>query len=402
MDERLGIGDWLALPIPNPKSPLPYPSPSLKIAVVSNSAWNIQNFRLPVIKALQSEGHEVVLVAPVDESLGAIPLGERLHFSPLKKLRRDGLDLFSNGSLFFEFLKTYRRTRPDMAIHFTIKPNIFGNLAAACLKIPSVCVVTGLGYSYLHRGFLQKATSLLYRLSFSFAQKVVFENEDDRRLFIEQKLVSPEKTATVNGCGVDLKHFSVNGIRPATDRTVFTFVGRLLLDKGISEFVEAARLAKPDCQEAEFWVLGGLDAGNPAHIRSEALSDWASNGTVRYLGHAEDVRPILARSHWVVLPSYREGLSRVLLESLAMGRPVITTDTAGCRQAVDEGENGFLVPIKDSAALAAAFVRCHRLGQEKTRILGENGRKKAEKEFGSELIGQFYARLATEILGKKN
>ena len=373
----------------------------MKIAIVSNSTWNIQHFRLPVVQALKSAGHEIVLIAPVDETLSALSADPSLLFFPLKNLKRDSLNLFFNLSLFFEFLRVYRNSRPDLVLHFTIKPNIFGNIAAFFLKIPSICVVTGLGYSYLHKGILQWATNALYRFSFSFTRKVVFENEDDRQLFIDKKLVNAQKSGTVNGCGVDLTYFSANGIRPSKEKMVFTFVGRLLIDKGINEFVEAADLAKKQCPNAEFWVLGGLDSGNPAHINSSELSEWVSKGVVRYLGHAEDVRPILARSHYVVLPSYREGLSRVLLESLAMGRPVITTDTAGCRQTVEEGKNGFLVPVKNSAALAEAFVKCYKIDFETNRILGENGRKKAENEYGTHQIGQFYRNLAEEILNVK-
>lgn len=370
----------------------------MKIAIVSNSAWNLQHFRLPVVDALQADGHEIILIAPVDESVSALTVDKTRQFHPIKGLKRDSLNPVFNLILFFEYLRIYRKTRPDLVLHFTIKPNIFGNLAAACLKIPSVCVVTGLGYSFIHNGILQKITNLLYRFSFSFARKVLFENEDDRQLFIKNKLARPEQSDTVNGCGVDLDYFSVNGIRPAKNKIVFTFVGRLLIDKGINEFVEAANLAKSQCPNAEFWVLGGLDPGNPAHINNASLADWVSKGVIRYLGHSADVRPILAQSHWVVLPSYREGLSRVLLESLAMSRPVITTDTAGCRQTVNEGENGLLVPTKSSEALAEAFMNCYKIDYETNRIWGENGRKKAENEFGTNSIRQFYSNLCREIL----
>lgn len=370
------------------------------IVLVANSTWNVYNFRLPVVRALVARGYRVVVVAPIDAFVSQLAGEACVTLTPLRHLRRTGTGLWRNLLLLLELTRIYRRLRPALVLHFTIKPNILGNLAARLLRLPSVCVVTGLGYTFLHRGWLQGITRALYHLSFRSAKKVVFENADDRDWFVQKRIVRPQQSLVVKGCGVDVQHFSPNGWHGGPDKTVFVFIGRLLADKGIREFVEAARQLKPRFPHAEFWVLGNLDDDNPAHVDKAELLDWVQRDVVKYKGATHDVRPFLAQADWVVLPSYREGLSRVLLEAMAMAKPVVTTDAAGCRDAVEPGKTGFLVPVKNVQALTDTLARCCSLDAEQVREMGRLGREKAVLEFESAQVGLQYQRLVAEILGK--
>jgi glycosyltransferase involved in cell wall biosynthesis len=369
--------------------------------LTSNSMWNVSNFRLPVLEVLQKSGYRVVIVAPVDESVSSEAL-RGVEKIPLRCLNRDSINVFSNLLLFFEFLRIYRALKPDLVIHYTIKPNIFGNLAAACLSIPSFCVVTGLGYTFLHKGITQWVSSQLYRLSFRFSACVLFENQEDQRLLIKKGLVSSKKTRFVNGCGVDVVHFSPNGVHPQAEKMVFTFIGRLLFDKGLREFVEAAQKTRKKHPEAEFWIVGGFDESNPAHVDRNLLLKWVQQGFVSYKGSTHDIRPFISKSDWIVLPSYREGLSKVLLEAMAMGKPLITTDTAGCREAVRDCETGFLVPVADAQKLSDTFERCCAIDAATRQKMGQKGRERAIQEFESTIIGAQYLQIIHETLTIKH
>lgn len=368
------------------------------IAVVSNSTWNVCNFRLPVIQALIGAGYRVVVIAPVDESVGTLNQQPGLGIIPLRHLHRNSTGFWNNLLLFFECRRIYRNLQPDLVIHFTIKPNIFGNLAAALLRIPSICVVTGLGYTFLHKGWLQRFTQQLYRFSFRFARKVVFENREDAGLLADLGVVPASKTVVVPGCGVDTRYFQQNGVQPQPGKKVFTFIGRLLADKGIHEFVEAARLVRPEYPEAEFWILGGIDDFNPAHVDRSTLLKWVRDEIVQYKGVAADVRPFIGRSNWIVLPSYREGLSKVLLEAMAMSKPLITSDVAGCKETVEPGRNGFLVPVGNAEALAEVIRSCCALPVDQVEEMGRYGRDKVDREFDSLTVGKVYLDLVNGLL----
>jgi glycosyltransferase involved in cell wall biosynthesis len=370
------------------------------IAIVSNSTWNIHNFRMPVIQALRSAGYRLLVMAPVDETVSALSQEAGITLVPLRFLHRDSTGVLRNLLFMAELWRLYRQHQPDLVLHFTIKPNIFGNIVAHWCRIPSVCVVTGLGYTFLHKGWLQQVTAWLYRYSFRSARNVLFENGDDRRLLIEMGIVSDDRSGVVNGCGVDLTHFQSQRPLPNIQkRMVFLFVGRLLRDKGVREFVEAAQTTRVRFPKAEFWILGGLDDNNPAHIDRGTLLEWVQSGHIRYKGSTADVRPYMEQAHWVVLPSYREGLSKVLLEAMAMARPIITTDTAGCRDAVEPGVNGFLVPVANADALALCFQTCCEIGLSEITQMGNAGRNLAVERFESSLIGQYYLHVVQAILG---
>jgi len=233
----------------------------------------------------------------------------------------------------------------------------------------------------MHEGWVKKLTKFLYKFSFRFSKKVIFENGDDKNLFIQLKLAQEHKCLSVKGCGINTNHYRpISNHQFPDDRIVFTFIGRLLYDKGISEFVNAARLVKGKYPHAEFWVVGELDKGNLSTISKDQLISWVKNKIIRYHGTTDDIRKYIKKSDCIVLPSYREGLPKVLLEGMSMGKPLIATQTAGCNETIEEGRNGYLVPVGDAEALADAMSSFCQLDREKIEDMGRYSRQKALDE----------------------
>lgn len=357
-----------------------------KIALVANTTWNIYNFRLNIIEKLLSEGHEVVVMAPVDEFIHYKEKFGNLRHVPIRRLDRDSINPIKDARLTLEFIKLYRRERPDLIIHYTVKPNIYGGFAARYLRIPSFAVVTGLGYAFIHNGFIKRTTKLLYKWSSPWHRKVIFENEDDKELFISDRLIKSSQGIAVKGCGVDTRFYTKAGMNGKPDRPIFTFIGRLLYDKGVREFIEAAHILREKNIQAEFWLVGEIDKENPSAIREDDLVRWIKDVNIKYHGSTHNVRDYFNRSDCIVLPSYREGMSRVIMEAMSMERPVITTDTAGCRETVDNGVSGFLVPVRNAAALADAMERFLKLSESQRLQMGAHGREKATREFDDKII----------------
>jgi glycosyltransferase involved in cell wall biosynthesis len=358
---------------------------------------------MPLIRALEAEGHQVLVIAPLDEHIFYLNQLRHTTHQPLKNLARKGRNPLNELRLISELLKIFKREKPDLVINYTIKPNIYSNIAAKLRGIPSICVVTGLGYSFLHNGLTNFISQKLYKFSFKKADKVIFENQDDCQLFIDDKICKSEQAVAMKGCGVDTEYFTPNYSQNLSKpNKVFTFIGRLLYDKGIVEFVKAARLVKKEFPEAVFWIAGELDDNNPAALPEDILSQWIENQHVTYKGHVQDIRSIIDVSDIVVLPSYREGMPRVILEALAMGKPVITTDTAGCRETVEIGKNGFLVPIKNVPELAETMRKCCRLSKERLLAMGQYSREKAVTEFDEQIIVNSFMEIINDILDVKS
>ncbi len=370
-----------------------------RIVLVANSTWNFFNFRLNLIETLVARGYEVILLSPVDQYLPALLKQINIRHIALKKLDRKSVNPLKEQALYREFKRIYKELNPDLIIHYTIKPNLFGNWAAKSLGIPSVCVVTGLGYVFLHDTLLNAAIKQAYKKSLLKADLVVFENEEDKEQFIEEGFVKSNNAETVNGCGINLEHFKqVPEITYDDDKMVFTFLARLIYDKGIIEFIEAAKDVKSRYPSIEFWVAGEVDDGNPTSIKNELLYEWVEKGIIKYFGHVRDVRPIIAKSGCVVLPSYREAMARTLTEALAMGKPVITCDTSGCKAVVDDGINGFLVPVKNITALADTIEKFYLLPEETKQMMGRSGRKKVESQFDDVIVTGQYLNLIDQLI----
>jgi glycosyltransferase involved in cell wall biosynthesis len=370
------------------------------IVLVSNTTWNIFNFRLNVIESLLNDGHKVSIISPVDEYIKYKENYPSIQHYNLYNLERDSTNPIQDIKLGIELYKLYKKISPDIIVHYTVKPNIYGGIAAGLAKIPTIAVVTGLGYSFIHKGLIKFTTKRLYKFASAYHSVVVFENFDDKQLFNDLNLVSEQKSISIKGCGVNTSYYIPTKSIRESEKIVFTFIGRLLYDKGVVEFIEAASIVKQTIENAEFWLVGELDQGNPSMIKKADLVNWVKEETVIYKGTVKDVRPIIGNSNCIVLPSYREGLPRVLLEASSMAKPIITTNVAGCRETVDNGKNGFSVPVKNSQALANAMLEFISLGKEKWIEMGKYGRRKAISEFDDKLIAKQIKQIIFQTLEK--
>jgi glycosyltransferase involved in cell wall biosynthesis len=367
-----------------------------KILCVANTAFFIYNYLLGVLKALKNDGPEIIIVAPEDEYTHLLE-AEGFRYITLKKLDRKGANAFKDLRFMQELYDIYKMEKPDLVLHYTIKVNVYGTFAARLAKTESVCTVSGLGWLFTEKsmktiigGFLYK---ILYKIAFSMALNVVFQNIYDRTFFTENGLVDKDKVFLTPGPGVDTDYFSPEqskDSRANRDNLIFLLMARMLWDKGIGEFVKAAIVVKRRFSFAEFWLLGPIDKENRAAIPENVIKGWESEGIIRYLGKTNDVRPFLRECDVAVLPSYREGTASSLIEAMAAGKPVITTDAIGCREVVEDGKNGFLVPVKDDNALADVIIKYILLEQEEKKRMGEYGRGKVLREFDKKFVIDTY------------
>jgi len=350
-----------------------------KIVIIAGLANSLLNFRRELIEQWLSAGHQVVAAAPeanVKPELEQMGAGYRVI--PLK---RTGLNFFHDTWLFIKLIFLLYREKPDYLFLYTIKPVIYGSWAAYFRRKTKVfTMITGLGYVFTGessglRALLKSMIRLMYKVALARSEKVFFQNPDDRREFTGSSLVSEEKSVLVNGSGVNLEKFKP---APLPEETVsFLLIARLLWDKGIREYVQAARRVKARHPQATFKLVGRFD-NNPSAVRKAEVEGWVEEGVLEYGGEVKDVRPVIAEANVYVLPSYREGTPRTVLEAMAMGRPVITTDAPGCRETVTDGVNGFLVPVKAEQALAEAMEKfiaepglIGEMGKESRRIAEE-------------------------------
>jgi len=296
----------------------------------------------------------------------------------------------------------YRKERPDIVLHYTVKPNIYGSIAARCAGVPCINNITGLGYVFIKKNPIYFLVKFLYKISCGLAKRTFFQNKDDLNLFLEKRLINKNKAVLVNGSGVDTNFFSPDfcrTIKKEEGSFVFLFTGRFLWDKGLGEFVCAARFAKQKYPKTQFWLAGIIDPGNPTGIGLETIKEWESEGLVRNWGEVQDVRSFICRADCVVLPSYREGIPKSLLEAAAMEKPIITTSAVGCREVVENGMNGFSVPVKDPEALADSFCNMIELGAEERLKMGKTGREKVKKEFEASIIIEAYLKEIAQVTG---
>jgi len=360
---------------------------SRTIVLSANGDWNIANFRQGLIRALRSAGYEPVVIAPKDPAAEARMAALGVQRIPVR-IERSGRNPLADARLLLEYKRLLGKLRPAAYLGFTIKPNIYGSLAAASLGIPAIPNVSGLGTAFIRRGMLQQIVTRLYRVAFSRCPVVFFQNDEDRQLFVDRGIVEDRQARVLPGSGVDLEHFTP---RPPTNGPpAFLLVGRLLRDKGVREFVGAARALSLMLTGSRFQLLGPIDQANRTAITRAQLDDWVAEGVVEYLGVTDDVRPYMAKATAVVLPSYREGLPRSLLEAAAMERPLIAADVPGCRDVVEDGVNGYLCDPRDSRSLASAMRRMAALSPAERLAMGQAGRRKVQEQFGEELVVQSY------------
>ena len=360
-------------------------SPPRCILVAANTAWYIHNFRSRLIKAVLAQGYSVTIFSPIDEYVDRIKaLGA--SYIPLE-LDNTSINPFRELITLVKIVSALRRASPAVILTYTPKINIYLALAARMLRIPVIANVSGLGQTFAAAGWMQELVKTLYREAFRRTTLVFFQNNEDRKLFLEAGLVRPTATARLPGSGVDVDRFHPHPLKAPASDFAFLFAGRLLWDKGIGDFVAAARRVKTKHPDVRFQILGFLDVKNPSAISREDINKWQSDGTIEYLGAKDNVIPIFAKADCVVLPSYyREGVPRTLLEAASMALPVITTDYAGCRDAVDAGVTGLLCRPRDVDDLTKRMLEMLALTTEERRAMGLAGRKKMLAQFDERMV----------------
>jgi glycosyltransferase involved in cell wall biosynthesis len=374
---------------------MPAAGTGLRIAVVSNTAWNLVNFRLNLMRQLRGDGNCVIAVAPADIFVQKLQ-SEGFAFEPVS-ISTGGINPILELRSVVQLWRALRRQRVDLVLSYTPKGNLYAALASIANGSQFVPNVSGLGRAFIRRSPVTWAALLLYRLTFGRASRVFFQNLDDLGMFVRAGFVCPERAERIPGSGVDLSRFTARRVPEdrSADAPVFLLIARMLWDKGVGEFVSAARQVKKVFPQATFKLLGDVTSQNPAAIPASQIDDWVGEGIVTYLGSTDDVRPHIASADCLVLPSYREGVPRVMLEAAAMGRPVITTDAPGCRDTVIDGETGFMCRVRDAADLATKMQAFVALPTAERQRMSDRARGFVEQRFSEERVIDCYRHVVT-------
>ncbi|MCO5229944.1 MAG: glycosyltransferase family 4 protein [Chitinophagales bacterium] len=370
-----------------------------KIGIIANTSWNILNFRLGLIHALKQAGHQIIIIAPNDEHSAELDrLGFNIQY--VKGLSRKGTNPLIDLLLIFELAKIYRQSKLDIVLQYTIKPNIYGSIAGFLTRIKTISTVTGLGYVFLNNGLSSSIAKILYKIAFKFSHLVYFQNADDKALFEQSGLVSIRKSRLVNGSGIDTDFYHPNycdSIPKNSGVTTFLMIARLLKDKGVYEYITAAKNIAIKYSDTRFILLGDTDIGNPAAVPEKDIELWKEENIIEILGFKKNTRYYICQADAVVLPSYREGIPRVILEAFAMGKPCITTDAPGCRHTVDHTINGLICKVADAKDLENKIEEFILMNVEEKRKMGENARYKALNTYSIDFIAKEYLTLLDSL-----
>ena len=360
-----------------------------KIAVIENNIIATNTIREKLTRTLAERGYDVTVLttgSPAD----------------IEQARQKGIKVIDvKGSTqnpvdIFIYMRNIKKAliagQINVCLTFTIRPAIWGNVVTRQLGIPTITNITGIGPLFARNNIAYRAARTLYKFVLQKTARIFFQNYDDMNIFLEKKFVKPERAERIPGSGIDHQYYQPQERRPADEMFVFLFISRLVKDKGILEYVEAARMLKKELPTAAFHVLGPVWLQNLKDntVTEEEIQQWVKDGIITYLGNAKDVRPYIASADCVVLPSYREGTSNVLLEASSMERPCITCDTTGCKEIVADGETGFLCKVQDAADLAAKMKKMFLLTNEQRVEMGVKARKKVIKEFDKQIVIDAY------------
>lgn len=355
----------------------------MKVAIVLNTSWNIYNFRLNFVKTLIQQGYEVHTIAPVDKYTPFLIEAGCIHH----KVRMDsrGANPIKDFALIIELWSIYRKLKPGIVLHYTVKPNVYGTIAATLLKIPVINNVCGLGTVFLKKNLVSAIAIQLYKWTFRFPKKVFFQNADDLNLFVNRKLVAKETVDLIPGSGVDLEKFQPMAFK-RNEAFTFLLISRLITDKGILEYIEAVKKLKLLGMDARFQLLGAKDPEHQRGIKEKVIDQWIDEGTIEYLGTTDDVRQFIEKADCIVLPSYREGAPRTLLEAASSAKPIVATDVPGCHHVVRDKFNGLLCKTKDVDDLAEKMGAMASMSDQQLQEFGLNGRKKMEAEYNENIV----------------
>lgn len=357
----------------------------MKILIICNYSSGLYTFRGMLIQELIKKGHTVNAIIPETEEEH-----EKKAENDLKRLQcglkripmeRRGMNPLHDIKLMLEYKKTIKKFKPDMVLTYTIKPNIYGGLACRNLKVPYVVNITGLGTAFQKDGMLKKLVVTMYKTALKKAKVAFFENIENRDIFIQEGIISVEKTHVLAGAGVDLERFRYTEYPQDEEKTRFLFIGRVMQEKGIDELFEAMQRLNKDGYPCSLDVLGGFEENY-----SEQIKKYENEGWLNYHGYQSDVRPFIAKSHCFVLPSWHEGMANTNLECAAMGRPVITSKIHGCMEAVEDGVNGYLCEKQNVDSLYEKMKQMCTLSYEEKKAMGVAGQERMEKVFDKKKV----------------
>lgn len=360
-----------------------------KILFCVNHDLVIYNFRKELVETCLKEGYKVIIASPYGPRIDDL-VAMGCDYVPMN-INRHGTNPIEELKLLYHYVKLIKKVQPNVVLTYTIKPNIYASIAAQSLNIPVIANITGLGTAVENKGFMQKLSVLLYRFAFAKIHTVFFQNQDNQSFF-EQHNIALGKHILIPGSGVNLHDFKVLPY-PNEEVISFLFISRIMKEKGIDHYLEAAKIIKEKYPHTQFHILGFCEQDY-----EETLMSYQQANVITYHGMQKDIQPFLEKSHCTIHPSYYpEGISNVLLESSACGRPIITTNRSGCKEVVDEGKNGYLVNIKDTTSLVKAIESFISLSHEEKKTMGLNGRSKVEKEFDRNSVVQAYMERINQI-----
>ncbi|MCD4756685.1 MAG: glycosyltransferase family 4 protein [Arcobacteraceae bacterium] len=362
-----------------------------KIIISANVFFTIVNFRKELIKFLIEKNYEVVCIASQDKlSLKSEHILNKLGVRFINiKISRKGLNPIEDLSYLFSLIKIYKREKADLIFHFTIKPNIYGTIAARIVGVNSINTINGFGSAIIKGGLLSKILKIFYKFSLKFSTKVFFQNKDDRNFFINNKLIEKNKVSIVPGSGVNIESF--NNFKVDNEKLTFLLVSRLLKDKGIYEYIEAIKIIQKRYSTQYKFLLGGqFDSENPSAVTEKEVKEWENNNLISYIGQTDNIQDFFNLTNIIVLPSYREGLSRLLIEAASSYKPIITTNVPGCKEVVEDGHNGYLCEVKDVVSLVHCIEKFFRCTDKDLENFGKRSREIAKQKFDYKIVNEIY------------
>lgn len=358
------------------------------ICLVCNSFWYLYNFRSALLSALKTEGYDIYLIAKSDEFKPKLEAAG--YYCIDSNIDPNGRSLFNDFKTLFQYVLMLKKIKPFLVITFTIKPNLYATLAARLSKASVFNNVTGLGTIFIEQSRMKKVIVQMLKFSLSFSEKIFLQNEDDAQLFLDNKIAEEKQLVIVAGSGIDTRKFVPVTGESNQPKTVFLLVARLLKEKGIYEYIEAGRMLKEEGANVECWLCGSFDDNNPSSVSRDLVESAVKDEVLKYLGFSSEIQKIIPQADCIVLPSYREGTSRTLLEAGSMGKPLIAANVPGCKEIIDDGKNGFLCQVKDSLDLKEKMKEFVELDAESREQMGVFSRDKIVKEYDVSIVNDRY------------
>ena len=354
----------------------------MKILVLSNFGMGLYKFRKELLQELIKQYHEVYISLPNDEY---VPMLENLGCKYIEsKVDRRGKNPINDLKLLFSYIKMINKIKPDIVLTYTIKPNVYGGLACRITKTPYLPNITGLGTAVENKGIMQKITLILYKLGLKDAKNIFFQNNSNRDFFIEKGIIK-NKSIVIPGSGVNIDQHNFEEYPEDKDNIKILFIGRIMKDKGIDELLEAAKQIRNNHKDIEFHTIGFCEENY-----QDLFTDYNKDGIIYYHGQQDDVHEFIKNSHAIILPSYHEGTSNVLLEAASTGRPILASNVPGCKETFDEGISGIGLEVKSVDSLVNAINKFYELPYEEKRQMGIAGRNKIQKEYDRKIVVDAY------------